>query len=112
MAEKGIMLDEADMWNYKLFGSDGPLWYRGYAEENEAQVCSLLEEALIGLNATRMVVGHTPQLTGKILSRCNHKVHVIDVGISRVYGGHSAALEIIGDSVFGLYPNARVEISK
>lgn len=33
-----------------------------------------------------MVVGHTPQMSGKVLRRCGGKVFVIDVGISRVYG--------------------------
>ena len=54
-----------------------------------------------------MVVGHTPQSSGQVLSRCNGLVYVIDVGISRVYGGHSAALEIVGDRVTGLYPNGK-----
>lgn len=90
-----------------LFGPTGPLWYRGYAQDDEAVVCPLLDEALEYLNATRMVVGHTPQLSGKVLKRCRGRVFVVDVGISRVYGGHSAALEIDGDIVTGLYPGGK-----
>ena len=52
-----------------------------------------------------MVVGHTPQLNGRILSRCKGKFFVIDVGISRVYGGNSAAMEIIGDKIYARYPS-------
>jgi hypothetical protein len=46
---------------------------------------------------------HKQQLEGKILSRCNSQVFVIDVGISSYYGGHCAALEIFGDTVTALY---------
>jgi hypothetical protein len=59
-----------------------------------------------------MVIGHTPQLSGIILSRCENKVFVIDVGISRVYGGHSAAIEIQGTTVTAIYPNKRVVLHK
>ena len=57
-----------------LFGGDGPLWYRGFAQDDERVVCPLLDKALSYLNATRMIVGHTPQMSGHILSRCNNKV--------------------------------------
>ena len=43
------------------------------------------------------------QLNGKILSRCNGQVLVADVGISSVYGGNCAALEIVGDRLTALY---------
>jgi hypothetical protein len=105
-------LDPEDLYSIGLFGNDGPLWYRGYALAPESSVCQVLDHALKLLNATRMVVGHTPQMDGKVLSRCEQKVFVIDVGISRVYGGHSAALEIQGSQVTALYPNKRVVLSK
>jgi hypothetical protein len=58
------------------------------------------------IQAKRMVVGHTPQLNGKILPRCRGRVYVIDVGISRVYGGNHAALDILPDgTVRAIYPN-------
>ncbi|KAI8928616.1 Metallo-dependent phosphatase-like protein [Entophlyctis helioformis] len=107
-AHKGLIGKTAqDIWNVRLFGGDGPLWYRGYAIDDEASACRLLDMALEEMNATRMVVGHTPQLNGQILRRCKGKFYVIDVGISRVYGGHSAALEIVGDRVTGLYPGGK-----
>jgi hypothetical protein len=55
-----------------------------------------------------MVIGHTPQLDGRILPRCQGKVFVIDVGISRVYGGNQGAMDILPDgSVRALYPNKK-----
>ncbi|KAJ3377568.1 hypothetical protein HDU84_008516, partial [Entophlyctis sp. JEL0112] len=95
---------EKKNWHDPIFGAAGPLWYRGYAQDSERSVCSSLEKALDLLNAKRMVIGHTPQLeTRKILSRCDGRVFVIDVGISRAYGGACAALEIVGDTVTALY---------
>jgi hypothetical protein len=90
---------------FSLFQDDGPLWYRGYANDPENFICKQLDDALEKFNAKRMVVGHTPQLNGMILSRCDGKMFVIDVGISRIYGGNSAALEILGDEVYVLYRN-------
>ncbi|OAJ40226.1 hypothetical protein BDV3_004772 [Batrachochytrium dendrobatidis] len=93
-----------------IFGGSGPLWFRGYAEDQEKSICKQLDKALADMNAVRMVVGHTPQLDGSVLRRCNGKLYVIDVGISRVYGGNSAALEIIGDHVYALYPGKKPQL--
>jgi hypothetical protein len=59
-----------------------------------------------------MVVGHTPQLNGKVLSRCSGKLFVIDVGISRAYGGHLAALSINDGVVSALYKGNTVQLTK
>ncbi|ORX90668.1 Metallo-dependent phosphatase [Basidiobolus meristosporus CBS 931.73] len=94
-------------WRYfgGLFGDDGPVWYRGFAlGENEAEVCHGIRETLELLNVKRMVVGHTTQRDGKVLTRCNGLYYVIDVGISRAYGNSMAALEINGDVVTLIYP--------
>ncbi|KAI8833897.1 Metallo-dependent phosphatase-like protein, partial [Chytridium lagenaria] len=110
-AEKGIQgindaakkaMDKGD-WYADVFGGEGVLWYRGYAMEHEGEVCGKLVKALYELKAKRMVMGHTPQLNGRILSRCNHMALIVDVGISSYYGGNCAALEIVGDRVTALY---------
>jgi len=94
-----------------LFDGYGPLWYRGYAVEPEkGKICKDLRSALKAMNAKRMIIGHTPQQNGRILPRCNNMVFVIDVGISRVYGGHRAALEIIGDQVNAIYKNGKITL--
>ncbi|KAK9762090.1 hypothetical protein K7432_012501 [Basidiobolus ranarum] len=95
-------------WRYfgGLFGDDGPVWYRGFAlGEDEAEVCRGIKESLELLKVKRMVVGHTTQRNGKVLTRCNGLYYVIDVGISRAYGNSIAALEINGDLVKPIYPN-------
>lgn len=118
-----------ELYKTELFGADGPLWYRGYAQDDERVVCKVLDDALKLLKvrlycscphrldrlssdsqAERMVIGHTPQLTGKILSRCSSRVFVIDVGISKVYGGNRAALEIVGGRVEAIYDGGDREV--
>ncbi|KAI8892782.1 Metallo-dependent phosphatase-like protein [Globomyces pollinis-pini] len=108
-AKEGLELPPQESYRWPIFGGDGPLWYRGYAQDPPS-VCEELETALKHMNATRMVVGHTPQASGEILKRCDGQVYVIDVGISRVYGGHSAAIEIVGDEVTALYASKRVRL--
>ena len=66
------------------------------------------------------MIGHTVQKYGKITTRCDHKVVLIDgkccsdgiVGISSVYGGNAAALEINGDILTSLYPSKKDEKTK
>ncbi|EJD39102.1 Metallo-dependent phosphatase [Auricularia subglabra TFB-10046 SS5] len=78
----------------RLYGSDGPLWYRGWAHDSEADACAKVDGVLAKLGARRMVMGHTPDFE-KIVSRCGAKVIIIDTGISRAYGGALSALEIV-----------------
>ena len=79
-----------------LLASDGPVWSRHYSDGPDAEDCRLLEEALDGLGARRMVVGHTVQREG-ISPACGGKVWRIDVGLARHYGGNPAVLELQGD---------------
>ncbi len=93
-----------------ILGSEGPLWYRGYIQEPESEVCPLLEEALGKLGARRMVVGHTTRRDGRIESRCGGRVAVIDTGISAHYGGHLAAWTSVGGDAAAIYPSGRVDL--
>lgn len=87
----------------RLYGEDGPLWYRGWAHNPDDVVCATVDAVLDKLGARRMIMGHTPNFE-KIVSRCGGKIVIIDTGISRAYGGALSALEIaysldsIGDS--------------
>ena len=44
----------------ELYGSNGPLWYRGWAMQNEAKVCSEVDAVLKKTGTRRMIMGHTP----------------------------------------------------
>ncbi|ACY17101.1 metallophosphoesterase [Haliangium ochraceum] len=78
-----------------LLAEDNPMWSRDFSREPAA--CDALERALAALDATRMVVGHTPQADG-ITSACDGRVWRIDTGMAAHYGGAVQALELRGDS--------------
>ena len=65
----------------RLYGADGPLWYRGWSDEDERKVCSAVDEVLGKTGTRRMVMGHTPHFDG-IAARCDGKVLIIDTGQS------------------------------
>jgi len=77
----------------RLYGADGPLWYRGWADDDEKKACSKVDEVLAKTGTRRMVMGHTPQFDA-IAARCDGKVLIIDTGISHAYGGALSALSI------------------
>jgi hypothetical protein len=87
----------------------GPLWYRGLARkpgeasaaaEDEPVTATVtgveaeLDNVLRAYSASRIVVGHTPQLAG-IQIRYSDRLALIDTGISAYYGGKLSWLEII-----------------
>ncbi|KAG8892953.1 hypothetical protein FRC01_013857, partial [Tulasnella sp. 417] len=71
---------------HELYGGNGPLWYRGWAMDKDAVVCSKVDAVLEKLGVRRLVMGHTPNFTGMV-SRCGGKILLIDTGISHAYGG-------------------------
>ncbi|TFK92640.1 Metallo-dependent phosphatase [Polyporus arcularius HHB13444] len=85
----------------RLYGGDGPLWYRGWALDPEEKVCKEVDDVLKKTGTRRMVMGHTPDFQ-KIVSRCDGKIIIIDTGISHAYGGALSALSV----TYTLTPNA------
>lgn len=76
----------------------GPLWYRGLANNDEASEAPHVEALLAFYDVDRIVVGHTPGY-GTIMPRFGGKVLVIDTGISDFYGGHLASLVLEGERI-------------
>ena len=91
----------------------GPLWYRGLitrdpkadpdgavatAGKTRPSIEEELAAVLAATGARRIVVGHTPSLSGIVIANGGRLVR-IDSGISRHYGGPLAWLEIVGDRV-------------
>lgn len=77
----------------------GPLWYRGLAQADAtaapgSSVDSELRNVLAAQGARRMVIGHTPVLSG-VAFRHGDRLALIDTGISAAYGGTLGYLEII-----------------
>lgn len=78
--------------------ADGPIWTRAYSSAPQAAECAALVETLRMLDSKRMVMGHTVQPQG-IRSECDGRAWLIDVGMSKFYGGPIQVLELIGDAV-------------
>jgi hypothetical protein len=97
----------------------GPLWYRGLvgrdadaeAERTEnagaapptpasprPTIDQELAAVLAAYGAQRMVIAHTPILTGIAITN-GGRLARIDTGISRYYGGPLTWLEIVGDQM-------------
>jgi hypothetical protein len=48
-----------------LYSGDGPLWYRGWALEDEAKACAKVDDVLDRTGTKRLIMGHTPTFTVK-----------------------------------------------
>ncbi len=89
--------------NTTLLGDSklSPTWYRGLVNGNNS--CQEIEKVLKLLKADKIIVGHTVQKSGKILTKCPTKIHGkleptlydIDVGIWRKKTQGCSAIEII-----------------
>ncbi|KAI0043831.1 hypothetical protein FA95DRAFT_1609066 [Auriscalpium vulgare] len=87
-----------------LYGSDGPLWYRGWALDEEEVVCNAVGAALEKTGTRRMIMGHTYNKTS-IVSRWGGQIIGIDTGISHAFGGVLSALSVY-DSLTPLAPSS------
>ncbi len=88
-----------------LMVDEGPLWFRGFAQWPDDRIVSYLPEWLKKNNAWRMVVAHTPRPDGRIQSRLDGAVFLIDTGMQTEYYkfGRASALEIRNDDVTAIY---------
>lgn len=93
-----------------VLGETGPQWYRDLVLDPETEACPELARSLEAVGAARMVVGHTTRRDGRIQPRCDGRLLVIDIGISRHYGGHEGALEIVDGDARALYPTGAVDL--
>jgi hypothetical protein len=96
-----------------LLSANGPMWFRGLSQtpsdESDAEVTALLAR----LGVARLVVGHTPQLPGRITPRFQNRVFAIDTGMLTTFfkGGRPSALEIADGRVTAIYTNSREVLS-
>jgi hypothetical protein len=91
-AETVIELNESS-----IHGPDSPLWYRGTVGCNELMEADVLESAFTLIGANRVVIGHTPTITRRILQRMSGRVVEIDTGMNyAAYKGSGNALVIEG----------------
>ena len=75
--------------------SDGPLWYRGLAQEPEEKLMSGVVAMLRGLKARYIVEGHTVLSKSDVIARFENRVFLLDTGMNKEeYNGRPSALEI------------------
>lgn len=88
----------------------GPLWYRGLAQEKEAEVYSqTLDNILNRYGAKRIVVGHSPT-GGVVWPRFDQRVVVNDTGIAAYYGSHKGILELTAEGEIAIYGDKRIPL--
>jgi hypothetical protein len=51
-----------------MYESDGPLWYRGWALGSDEKVCKEVDGVLAKTGTRRMIMGHTPDFTVRLLA--------------------------------------------
>lgn len=87
--------------------TQGPLWYRGLAEENEAKLELHLSAVLRFHGVDRIVIGHTVTRTA-ILPRFGGRVVNIDIGLSRFFGRPPACLVLDGAAGYVLHAGVKI----
>ena len=88
---------------------EGPLWYRGLAQNDEPAEEPHLQAVLKNYGVSRVVIGHTPT-AGAILPRFGGRVVMIDVGMSAAYGGRLACLLIEGGKAYAIHRGKKLEL--
>ena len=67
-----------------LFEPEGPLWFRGFAlwPETRQEISDTMVTPILNkFGVDRFVTGHTPSQTGRIVSRFNNRLILIDTGM-------------------------------
>ncbi len=84
----------------EVLSMDGPLWYRGNVACPEIIEGHRLDDALAAIDASRVVVGHTPTPNRKVLQRFDGRLIEIDTGmLNFYYKGSGNALVLEGDAI-------------
>jgi hypothetical protein len=91
---------------------DGPLWYRGLAEEPDT-FAPMVDGILAGQNARAIVVAHTVTPDRRVRTRFGGKVIVMDTGMQPAYvqDGRASALEIERGTMTAIYTDRRDVLS-
>ena len=87
---------------------DGPLWFRGLSQ-GDPGLAAQLEVVLKRHGCRRMVVSHTPT-EGLVMPLYGGRVVVIDVGLSRFFGGPPAALILEDGKAFALHRGRKLAL--
>lgn len=87
----------------------GPLWYRGFAEEDGPAIEAHLSAVLRYHRVRRIIFGHTVTRSA-ILPLFGARAVNLDLGLSRFYGRPPACLVLEGNDAFVLHRGVRVPL--
>ena len=87
----------------------GPLWYRGLAQNPVEKERAPLEKMLAHYGARHIIVGHTPT-RGFIHPRFDRQAIMADVGIAGHYGARAAVLLIENGKMTAIHRGTRIPL--
>lgn len=94
-----------------VMDADGPLWYRGMAAGDEAELAQHVDAVLARHGVSRIVIGHTP-MPGAVIPRFGGNVVIVDVGLSKSYGGGMACLLIEKGEASAIHRGKRLALPR
>jgi hypothetical protein len=92
-----------------LTNEEGPLWYRGLAQNDETAETANLEAVLSRHGVRRIVIGHT-KLAPLVMPRFGGRVIVADIAVPRGHADPHAFVMIEGDAVTAVHRGQRVPL--
>jgi hypothetical protein len=92
---------------------DGPLWFRGLAQEDEDTFAHGVDTILASMRSHTIVIGHTVPASGRVTLRFDGRVIQIDTGMlaSHYPHGRASALELRDGKLTAIYEDAREAVS-
>jgi Calcineurin-like phosphoesterase len=88
---------------------DGPLWFRGFSQWSDSEGTQQIAALVKAYGDVRFIVGHTVQTGGRMRSRFDGRVFLIDTGMLASFfpGGRPSALEITDGQFTAIYTDER-----
>jgi len=104
--------DVIRLGNASVHDTSSPVWYRGNVGCAPLIEIDKLDAALSALRAERVVIGHTPTVSRRVLQRLGDRVVEIDTGmLNAAYGGTGHALIIEGAELRVVTEAGRASVS-
>jgi hypothetical protein len=92
--------------HWSIISPQGPLWYRGLAQDPEAPLQKKLDSMLANLKADYIVMGHTVVSRQGITVRFEHHAFLIDTGMNEAFfQGRPSALVFENGRITAEYAN-------
>lgn len=97
--------------HWTIISPQGPLWYRGLAQDPEGGLRSKLDDMLKRLKAVHIVMGHTVVSRQAITPRFDDHVFLIDTGmLTSYFHGRPSAIQIQDGSFTAVYADGDQQV--